>query len=281
MQVKAIGIDCSTRITADLAKRFKANGVAFIGRYVTPNSWKSISKAEANNIISAGLEILSVFERTADRTKGGAANGAADGKAAYSHVKSIGQPEGTAIYFAVDYDAPASQHNNIEAYLKAAAKEIPGYKIGVYGSFSVIEEMAKRKAADFYWQTLAWSRGLLSSKANVYQKQIDVPANGIGVDWNDLYSDAGLWGAPKLPVKEEIKVERDINKVSAWAADAWKEVTDNGYFDGSRPGAQITREEAGVVFNRMRKNFLLLIQGISSDVSDIEKRLVEIEKGDK
>ncbi|AZS15378.1 glycoside hydrolase family 25 protein [Paenibacillus lutimineralis] len=59
------------------------------------------------------------------------------------------------------------------------------------------------------------------------------------------------------PKKEEAKVtKRDINKVSSWAAEDWKEATENGYFDGSRPGAPITREEAAIVINRLRNNFL-------------------------
>ncbi|WP_267890497.1 hypothetical protein [Paenibacillus bouchesdurhonensis] len=37
--------------------------------------------------------------------------------------------------------------------------------------------------------------------------------------------------------------ERDINKVSAWAAENWSEAVKNGYFDGSRPGAAMMREE--------------------------------------
>ncbi|WP_068782000.1 lysozyme [Paenibacillus sp. GM2] len=56
-------------------------------------------------------------------------------------------------------------------------------------------------------------------------------------------------------VKEEPKMaERDINKVSPWAAAAWDEATENGYFDGTRPGAPITREEAAIVINRVVKN---------------------------
>lgn len=55
--------------------------------------------------------------------------------------------------------------------------------------------------------------------------------------------------------KEVVKVgERDINKVSAWAEKDWKEACKNGYFDGTRPGAPITREEMSIVVNRLRKN---------------------------
>ncbi|WP_069188309.1 lysozyme [Paenibacillus sp. GM2] len=57
------------------------------------------------------------------------------------------------------------------------------------------------------------------------------------------------------PVKEAPKMaERDINQVSPWAAAAWGEAAANGYFDGTRPGAPITREETAIVINRLIKN---------------------------
>ncbi|MFJ5625461.1 M15 family metallopeptidase [Peribacillus loiseleuriae] len=60
--------------------------------------------------------------------------------------------------------------------------------------------------------------------------------------------------------KEEPHVaERDIDKVSDWAKKDWEEAVANGYFDGTRPGASITREEAAIVINRLRKNLLDLI----------------------
>ena len=35
----------------------------------------------------------------------------------------------------------------------------------------------------------------------------------------------------------------------------WEEMIKNGYVDGSRPGAPVTREEVAVMMNRLRKNF--------------------------
>jgi N-acetylmuramoyl-L-alanine amidase len=68
-------------------------------------------------------------------------------------------------------------------------------------------------------------------------------------------------GKSIVPEKEEKKVaERDIHQVSDWAAEDWKEACENGYFDGSRPGAPITREEMAIVVNRIRHNFLALIK---------------------
>lgn len=79
--------------------------------------------------------------------------------------------------------------------------------------------------------------------------------------------------------KEAVKVtERDINKVSDWAAETWKEATANGYFDGTRPGDQITREETAAVVNKLRANFLKLFAGNAADIQGLDKRLREIEK---
>lgn len=52
-------------------------------------------------------------------------------------------------------------------------------------------------------------------------------------------------------VEKVVTQERDINKVSSWAASAWKQATELGYFDGNRPGAPITREEMAIVIMRM------------------------------
>ncbi|WP_408893526.1 N-acetylmuramoyl-L-alanine amidase [Paenibacillus taichungensis] len=72
--------------------------------------------------------------------------------------------------------------------------------------------------------------------------------------------------------------QRDINVPSKWAEVTWEEVTANGYFDGTRPGAMITREETAIVTNRLRKNFLKLIAGINGNVADMDERLKKIEK---
>ncbi|OAB35871.1 hypothetical protein PMSD_12785 [Paenibacillus macquariensis subsp. defensor] len=77
---------------------------------------------------------------------------------------------------------------------------------------------------------------------------------------------------------DEPVTERDINVVSAWAADNWAEAKANGYFDGTRPGAAITREETAMVINKLRNNFLKLIAGNTTQIADLEKRLQVIEK---
>ncbi|MCJ8015212.1 glycoside hydrolase family 25 protein [Paenibacillus sp. KQZ6P-2] len=82
--------------------------------------------------------------------------------------------------------------------------------------------------------------------------------------------------------KDDVKMTdttSDINKVSPWAADAWEEATANGYVDGTRPGATVTREEMAIIVNRLRKNFLTLIAGNTDRIAELERQLQQIEKG--
>lgn len=101
------GIDCAKPLTADKARAMAAAGMKFVCRYLVPASmeWKRLKRAEAEAITAAGMQVVSVFQRGNNDAAGGAANGIRDGKAALQEAKQIGQPVGTVIYFAVDYDA--------------------------------------------------------------------------------------------------------------------------------------------------------------------------------
>ena len=88
-----LGIDTATRLTAETARAIKAVGYEFVGRYLVPTTmWKALTKAEAEAVTAAGLRILTVWELTADRVKGGADAGAADGAKALKCAHEIGMP---------------------------------------------------------------------------------------------------------------------------------------------------------------------------------------------
>ncbi|QTH44978.1 DUF1906 domain-containing protein [Cohnella sp. LGH] len=216
------GIDCAVPLTAAKAKALAAEGVKFAVRYLVPASyaWKRLLKSEADAIQTAGLRLASVFQLGEDRPKGGGANGKADGKAALAEAKSIGQPEGSAIFMAVDYDAPENDYDKIEAYLRAAQAELPGYHVGVYGHYSVIEEMARRSACRYFWQTYAWSGGRKSSRADLWQYKNNVTMAGHTVDYNECYDDSIFWGAA---FREE---EKPVNEIAIIVND--KEMPEKG-----------------------------------------------------
>jgi len=63
------------------------------------------------------------------------------------------------------------------------------------------------------------------------------------------------------------------------AAKDWAESKTKGYFDGNRTGAPITMEQTAIVTNRLRNNFLKLIAGNTTRITEIERQLETIEKG--
>lgn len=222
----AKGIDCANPLTVASAAKLAAAGYSFAARYLVPQeyAWKRLTRTEADAITNAGMQIVSVYETTANRPAGGAKNGYLDGAAAYREAKAIGQPKGTAIYFAVDYDANPDDYDSIAAYLQAAAAQIPGYKVGVYGSFTVIEAMLGRSVAQCAWQTYAWSRGKKSALANIFQHQNDVKVAGIAVDLNESYGNEGWWNT--LPEIKPLMSKQDANKIIGFLQAAYQSTTD-------------------------------------------------------
>jgi hypothetical protein len=221
----AAGIYCASPLNEQTVRMLAGEGYRFAARYLVPAryAWKRLAREEAEAISAAGLHILSVFETAAHRAAGGAAAGQADGAAAYREAESIGQPAGSAIYFAVDCQARPEEFDEIEAYLRAAAAQIPGYETGVYGSYAVIEGMADRGACKHYWQTYAWSRGRKSARANIYQYRSQVQSAGITVDLNESCGREGWWilEGKELPMM----TADDAKKIIGFLQAAWKAVT--------------------------------------------------------
>jgi hypothetical protein len=205
------GIDSSTPLTAQKAEWMAAQGYRFAVRYLVPRSyaWKRLSRSEAEAITAAGMHIVSVSQTTAQRASGGALAGHVDGETAKREADLLHQPAGSAIYFAVDYDAQLSEWDAIEAYLKAAAAVLPGFQTGVYGSYTVIEEMAKRNACGHFWQTYAWSQGMKSHYANLFQFQNHISVAGLSVNLNESYGNEGWWNTSEKPNPSLTTVDAD------------------------------------------------------------------------
>lgn len=249
---QAIGTDCATPLTLDTAKMLAAAGHQFAARYLVPPAyaWKRLTREEAEAITKAGMRIVSVYETSANRPAGGAAAGRADGAAAFREAQAIGQPLGSAIYYAVDYDAKPQDYDAIQAYLSAAASQTPGYAAGVYGSFAVVEEMAKRRACAHFWQTYAWSKGKRSNHANLYQHRNNVQAAGIAVDLNESFGNEGWWSLlPENPDKANTPMTKeDANKIIGFLQAAWKAATTQADKDEFHRLANEVRKAAKLPF---------------------------------
>ena len=100
----------TSRTTRDAAGRLRDAGVSTVFRYYARRTRlpeKRLTRPEAEALISAGIAIGAVFQNAGDSGDCfSAALGEADGACARDHATAeIGQPAGSAIYFAVDYDA--------------------------------------------------------------------------------------------------------------------------------------------------------------------------------
>ena len=256
------GIDCAARVTQTAARTLKDMGYDFVGRYLVPQKSysKALTNAEAEMLVGAGLRILCVWETTADRAKGGAAAGVADGNRALACAEALQMPGNAVIYFAVDYDAQKADYIHIEAYLQAAkGMLLPKYRIGVYGSYGVVEAMAERGVCDAYWQCVAWSHGKRSGHAATYQAEWSGTAIakalaakvGFSVDIDECadMDAAGLWPTPK----QESELPGDC--IGHWAAEHIRWAIDSGimtgYEDGTwQPDKPVTRAELAAVLHR-------------------------------
>lgn len=142
----ATAADCATILTEAKAQALVENGYEYIGRYLTGTYGGGIDKAltreEAEIILEAGLKFFPIYQdggtTQSDFT---AKNGQLDGEAAVNAAKALGLPDGTIIYFAVDFDAMDYQiTSNIIPYFKEVYDEVSSssaYKVGVYGARNV------------------------------------------------------------------------------------------------------------------------------------------------
>src|SRR5664280_1832411 len=187
-------------------KKVKSLGYGFCVRYLfapMPGG-KGITKAEATAIRAAGLGLCVVYEEYAGRAKEGTASGKEDGQIALAFARAIGLPESKPIYFAVDFQPTTAQLPVIVLYLRGVASVIGSNRVGVYGSFAVVEHCFALCAARFFWQTYAWSGGKVSPHAHLLQYLNGQVGAGASVDLNESRHLEFGAGEPTTVVKPAI-----------------------------------------------------------------------------
>ena len=186
-------------------KKAKSLGYGFVVRYLFAPT-KGVTRIEATAIRASGLGLVVVYEEYAGRAKEGTAAGVEDGKIALAFARAIGFPETKPIYFAVDFQPTTAQLPVIVLYLRGVASVIGSNRVGVYGSFAVVEHCFALCAARFFWQTYAWSGGKVSPHAHLLQYLNGQVVAGASVDLNESRQlDFGAWDAtvvakPATPV---------------------------------------------------------------------------------
>lgn len=211
-----VGFDCATKLTEKMARDLKGAGFEYAARYLG-ESWKSFDKKEGEIIQKAGIKLISVFQKSANKLSYFTEEqGSVDGKDAEKWAKAVGQPEGTAIYFAVDCDVTGKQMSTIQSYFLAVKKQLPSYKVGIYGSYAVMYGM--KNYGDYFWQTYAWSRGEVAPFIHMYQHENNIIIEGVNIDRNRIMQSPGHWGSETTKINKYI-VQQELGAFMT-AADA-------------------------------------------------------------
>ncbi|TYB43010.1 glycoside hydrolase domain-containing protein [Actinomadura chibensis] len=188
------------------ASALKRAGVKFACRYLSHDtSGKNLTRAEADDLSAAGIWLVVVWESAAKRPLDGRSAGAADAADAAAQARACGMPDDRPIYFAADWDAPASAQDEINAYLDGAASVIGRDRVGLYAGYGPLKRAFDAGKIAYGWQTYAWSGGDWDARAQLQQYSNDHEINGVGVDYDRaVQSDYGQWRVGVSPEGDDM-----------------------------------------------------------------------------
>lgn len=185
-------------------RTIKNAGYKFVVRYLFEDGigGKGLDAGELADLLANGLEIVLVYEAYASSPKGGRSVGQAHARASEREIKRLGLPANSPVYFAIDWDAQASEQGVVDEYLRGAADVVGIKRVGVYGSADVMTRCMQNKTATWFWQTYAWSRGRVQQGIHLYQYLNGQNLNG-AVDYNrtslDNYGQVSKAGKVSAP----------------------------------------------------------------------------------
>ena len=188
-------------------------GKAFVVRYHASHTLqpqKRLTPREAALLARAGVDIVTVYQdRATQAADFSLARGEQDGRAAFTFASQVGQPPGSAIYFAVDADMSTAQVNNavlpyfrgVRAGLAAMAAGAGGttpFRVGVYGSGRVCQRVKENHAlAELSWlaQSMGWADSRSYATWDMRQGFATEALCDLGTQWEMVQSrgDAGAF----------------------------------------------------------------------------------------
>lgn len=151
-----LGMDASTNCTK-FASCIVTTGMKFVVRYYSRTASKAMTPEEAKALSAAGLKLVAVYQDKQDAIASfDAAQGKASAQRAINSAKKTGQPAGSAIYFAADFDpAPDEVRGPVSAYFMAVNQVFRAapvqYAIGVYGSGLTCRLLRDASVAQYAW----------------------------------------------------------------------------------------------------------------------------------
>jgi hypothetical protein len=195
------GIDMPTDASNVLGE-LKKSRVDFVARYYRDpdSSWPPLSPREAQLMSARGLMIVAVYEyHSPDPAHFTYDGGYNDALIAYRQARAVGQPAGSAIYFAADFNAQGDQVGSVIDYFRgvnaglSAAWSGAHYAVGVYGSGVVCDAAKRAGLARYTWlsNSIVWDGSTDYEDWNIMQ---GAPLQGLSFD-NDANQARNDYGA--------------------------------------------------------------------------------------
>jgi hypothetical protein len=220
---------------AKVASRLSAQNVKVVVRFFArkpqPGLREKVMASDGNMIdgvreptilIRSGLSIVSLyqyrnnlpekFQKGLEDTGSAKAEVATDAMAALDQAKLVGQPEGSAIYFGIDFNVNRAAVDPVLEYFRVIGQTVGNrYAIGVYGNGFVNRILREEKLVAYNWISASRSHeGTVdfynSGQWHLFQNQVDRRWFGppgkcsIGLDidtnlQNPRAASIGAWGA--------------------------------------------------------------------------------------
>lgn len=271
------GCDFLSGWAPGLGAKLSAVGITFAMRYLAnPDKQppKALSAQEVADDHAAGLGVGLIYET--DGRSGpmaGAAGGAADAAAAIASARALGAPSGTAIYFAVDFDAQPAHRNRIASYAATvtALCHAAGFRSGIYGGLRVMSWV--QHLCDYGWQTEAWSYGSWNAWA-VLRQAGTVTVPGLTADRDLSRGPFGVWAPPAPVVEEDPDMTMRFTAYTPAGTAIFLALggrvihVDGGDDDGSAPTWRAKQPISMVMLNRLLGYPEVPAQGYPSTISD-------------
>ena len=146
----AKGFDCyAGTLSFDQLTAAVNAGYTFIMHYYGGSEGKDLTRASAIATSALGMWCGAVFEEGGANFSGD--QGVSDAQRALEFAAQVGQPKGSAIYFAVDTGIGAGPA--VLAYFAAVASIVrpAGYRVGAYGPGAVLAATLAAGTVDYDW----------------------------------------------------------------------------------------------------------------------------------
>ena len=154
---------------APFAASIAAAGMKFVARYYSRSHGKAMTRAEALALSQAGLQVAAVYQDVNnDIQYFSSVLGRQSAARALEQAAAVGQPAGSAIYFAADFDPTPAQlggpmMDHFRAVGRAFSVAPTQYAVGVYGSGLACQTIRDAGLAAFTW--LSGSTGFRGSES--------------------------------------------------------------------------------------------------------------------